>query len=195
MEAVEKQLSEFQKEYLWELEIPRVQTMKVAEAVPEEAYGWRPAEDARTFSAVLVHIANGNLMLLHRAGVHTPAVMEVCGPAKDNEAMPDWLEHVHRGVALERSLTVKSEVMAYLKLSFDEVIAAFTAMSEEELESPRDFFFNMPATARRIFLRILAHGHEHMGQAIAYTRAMGFKAPWPDPVKMMESVVAGQPVG
>jgi uncharacterized damage-inducible protein DinB len=195
MEEAVKELSEFQKEYLWELEIPRQQVLKMAEAVPEEAYGWRPAEDARTFSAVLVHIANGNLMLLHRAHVHTPAVAEVCGEAKEPEGMPEWLAQVHRSVAMERSLTGKAKVTAHLKRSFEEVIAAFTAMNEEELESPREFFFNVPATCRRIFLRILAHGHEHMGQVIAYTRVMGFKVPWPDPVKMMEDAVAGQHVG
>jgi uncharacterized damage-inducible protein DinB len=29
-------------------------------------------------------------------------------------------------------------------------------------------------------MRGLTHMHEHMGQLIAYTRAMGLSAPWPD---------------
>jgi len=41
------------------------------------------------------------------------------------------------------------------------------------------FFFEQ-TTVRRIYLRALTHMHEHMGQLIAYTRAMGAPAPWPD---------------
>ncbi len=181
-------LSTFQREYLWELEIPRKQVIAVAEAIPEEAYGWRPAEDARTFSAVLVHIAAGNLMLLYRADVFTPPVMELCGGI-DGDGPPQWLELVHKSFAMERSLTGKSEVLDFLKRSFDAVIQGFSASNDEELGRTREFFGQV-VTARRLYLRILAHAHEHMGQAIAYARAMGFRVPWPDPVKVMEEMVA-----
>lgn len=193
MAGTDTELSTFQREYLQELEIPRRQVMALAEAVPEEAYGWRPAEDARSFSAVLVHIANGNLMLVHRAHVHPPAEVEMDGAPGDEEGMVEWLEQVQRNLALEKLITGKKAVMTHLKRSFEEVIAAFSATTEQELERPRDLF-TQRTTCRRIYLRILAHGHEHMGQAIAYTRAMGFPAPWPDPVKLMEEIVASQQV-
>lgn len=181
-------LSTFQSEYLWELEIPRKQVTAVAEAIPENTYGWRPAEDARTFSAVLVHIAAGNLMLLYRADVFAPPVMELCGGI-EGDGPPQWLEVVHRSFQLERTLTRKSEILDLLKRSFDAVVEAFTATNEEELGRTRDFFGQV-VTPRRIYLRVLAHADEHMGQAIAYARAMGFHVPWPDPVKTMEEMVA-----
>lgn len=34
--------------------------------------------------------------------------------------------------------------------------------------------------------------HEHMGQAIAYVRSMGMKAPWPYPLKNLDRIVAGK---
>jgi uncharacterized damage-inducible protein DinB len=37
-----------------------------------------------------------------------------------------------------------------------------------------------PTAIRRVYVRMLAHTHAHRGQLIAYTRAMGLPAPWPD---------------
>jgi len=31
-----------------------------------------------------------------------------------------------------------------------------------------------------------------MGQAIAYVRSMGIKAPWPDPLKNLDRIAAGK---
>src|SRR3974390_2308915 len=128
-----KQLSAFQAEYLWELNIfPRVQLLALAEAIPEEAYGWRPAHDARSFSEVLVHIAGAMMMLLYRAEIYTPEVMKYCGPL-EGEDMSTWVEMVHHGLAKEKSLTKKPDVIALLKLGFDVVEREFTATSEEQL--------------------------------------------------------------
>lgn len=181
MEA--KQLTRFQSEYLWELSIPRVQLIALADAIPEEAFGWRPAQDARTFSEVLVHIAAGMMMLLHRAEAYTQEVMEFCGPL-EGEGMALWVEMVHRSLAKEKSITRKSDVIALLKQAFAAVEREFSATDSEHLEARRDF--GEVTTTRRIYLRILAHTHEHMGQAIAYAREMGFHVPWPDPIKEME---------
>jgi uncharacterized damage-inducible protein DinB len=182
------QLTSFQSEYLWELSIPKIQLLALAEAIPEEAYGWRPAEDARTFSAVLVHIGAAMMMLLHRAEAYTPEVMEFCG-SFEGEGMPMWVEMVHRSQAREKSITGKSDIVELLHSGFATVERTFTAMTEEKLAEKRDFG-GETTTARRIYLRILAHNHEHMGQAVAYAREMGFHVPWPDPVKEMERMVA-----
>jgi hypothetical protein len=44
----------------------------------------------------------------------------------------------------------------------------------------QDVFFGERTTARRVYMRGLTHMHEHMGQLIAYTGAVGMSAPWPD---------------
>ena len=179
-----KHLTSFHSEYLWELSIPRVQLLALADAIPEDDYGWRPAEDARRFSEVLVHIAAGMMMLLYRAEAYTQEVMEFCGPL-EGEGMPLWVEMVHRSLVKEKSITCKPEVIALLQQGFTIVEREFSITSEERLEERRDFGGEV-TTARRIYLRILAHTHEHMGQAIGYSREMGFHVPWPDPIQEME---------
>jgi hypothetical protein len=185
-----KNLTSFQKEYLWELSIPRVQLLGLAGTVPEEVYGWRPAPDARAFSEVLVHIAAGMMMLLHRAEAYCEEVMEFCGPL-EGEGMPLWVEMVHRSLEKEKSTTRKAEVMALLQQAFTVVEREFTSTTEERLDARRDFGGEV-TTARRIYLRILTHTHEHMGQAVAYARQMGFHVPWPDPIKEMERMAAAE---
>ncbi len=176
-------LSTFQREYLWELEIPSKQVLELAEAVPEEAYDWRPAEDARSFAAVLVHIAAGNLMLLYRADVHSAEVTRLCGSLA-TESPEQWLKLVRKSVGMEKTITSKDAVLDLLRSSFDAVKAAVRSMNPEELEKPREVW-NEVTTYRRVYMRILAHADEHMGQAIAYVRVMGFRVPWPDPIRMM----------
>lgn len=183
-------LTIFHKEYLWELSIARVQLLALADALPNEAYGWRPAQDARTFSEVLVHISAGMNMLLYSAEEYCEEVMEFCGPV-EGEGMPLWVEMVHRSLAKEKSITRKADVIALLKQSFAVVEREFSAASGQRLEEQRKFG-GEHTTLRRIYLRLLAHNHEHMGQAIAYAREMGFHVPWPDPIREMERMAAAE---
>jgi hypothetical protein len=62
----------FKGEYLWELDISEHHLCAVAEAIPAERYDWRPADDARSVSEVIVHIAAGNFALLDVVGVQSP---------------------------------------------------------------------------------------------------------------------------
>jgi len=180
----------FQREYLWELSIPQAQLLALAEAIPEEAYGWRPAQDARTFSEVLVHIGAAMMMLLYRAEVYAPEVMQFCGPL-EGEGVALWVEMVHRSLDKEKTLTKKTEAIALLKVGFAVVDREFAATSEDKLSATGNFG-GENTTARRIYLRILAHTHEHMGQAVAYAREMGFHVPWPDPIQEMERMAASE---
>jgi hypothetical protein len=187
---MEQTKEDFKREYLWELSIPRVQLLTLANAVPEERYGWKPAEDARSFSAVLVHIAAGNMMLLCRAGVSAPEVAEICG-AVESDSPAQWAALIRRNLELERNVTGKAAVIALIERSFATVERCFGATTEEELGKAANFFGEQ-TTQRRLYLRMLAHSHEHMGQAIAYVRSMGMQAPWPDPLKNLDRIVAGK---
>jgi uncharacterized damage-inducible protein DinB len=186
---MEETKGDFKREYLWELSIPKVQLLALANAVPEEKFGWRPAEDARSFSAVLVHIAAGNMMLLCRAGVNAPEVTEICGSI-ENDSPAQWATVIRKSLELERTLTGKAAVCTLLEKSFATVERCFGAATEEELGKAANFFGEQ-TTQRRLYLRMLAHSHEHMGQAIAYVRCMGINAPWPDPVKSLDRIVEG----
>jgi uncharacterized damage-inducible protein DinB len=179
----------FHGEYLWELDIPQTQLLALAAAVPEEKYGWSPAEGARSFSAVLVHIAAANFALLHLAGVRGPGGVDLYGPLQGDE-FAQLAAIIRHNVSLEQTLTQKQEVIDLLRRSFESVRQAFTESSVKDLERI-GHFFGEPATVRRVYLRMLAHTHEHMGQAIAYARSIGVAVPWPDPLKEFD---AGMPV-
>ncbi len=179
----------FRHEYLTELKIAETQLVALGEAVPEDGYAWRPAENTRSFSAVLVHIAAGNLMLLDRAGVCEPEVMLLYG-AIEGDRISRLVAVIRKNLALERSVLAKGDVLDLLARSFDAVRRSFAAATDEELEVTENFF-GEPSTVRRVYMRMLAHTHEHMGQAIAYARMMGMKVPWPDPLDELEQIAAG----
>ncbi|HEV2134147.1 MAG TPA: DinB family protein [Terracidiphilus sp.] len=174
----------FHGEYLWELGIPEKQLLALAAAVPNETYSWRPAEDARSFAAVLVHVATANFMLLRMAGVPSPATEHFYG-ALQGDQFAQIVFTVRRNLALENALAAKEEVIDLLERSFDAVRRSFSACTPEDLEQTGSFF-GETTTVRRVYLRILAHAHEHMGQAIAYARASGTRVPWPDALKQLD---------
>jgi uncharacterized damage-inducible protein DinB len=98
---------------------------------------------------------------------------------------------IRKNLELERTLTGKAAVRILLEKSFATVERCFGAATEEELGKAANFFGEQ-TTQRRLYLRMLAHSHEHMGQAIAYVRSMGIKAPWPDPLKNLDRIAAGK---
>ncbi len=190
MEAVQAEVSQFQREYLWELQYAEKQIMQIAEAIPAESYGWRPAKDARSFTEPLAHIAAACMMLIYRAELYTPEVTAFCGnPA--GEGMAKWVTMAHNGLALEKTLVEKQSVIDALKRAFHEVRQTFLDVPEKDMETVRDFGGEV-TTVRRIYLRILTHCHEHMGQVVGYSRMMGFAVPWPDPIRVMEQMAASK---
>jgi uncharacterized damage-inducible protein DinB len=130
------------------------------------------------------------MMLLCRARVSAPEVVEICG-AVESDSPAQWADVIRRTLELERTQTGKDAVIALIERSFATVERCFGAAKEEELGKAANFFGEQ-TTQRRLYLRMLAHSHEHMGQAIAYVRSMGMQAPWPDPLKNLERIVEGK---
>jgi len=166
----------FKGEYLWEFDIAHRQLTALAEAFPAERYEWRAAETARSVSEILVHIAVGNLTLLGTVGIE--AAPDLHGKL-EGEIVPRMMGMIEKNNGLEKTITGKPAVSALLRRSLDALQTTFTKASDTELER-QDVFFGELTTVRRVYLRALSHMHEHMGQLIGYTRAMGLAAPWPD---------------
>lgn len=181
-------LTGFKREVLAELMYAELQLLALAEAVPAEDYGWAPAEDAPTFAGVLVHIAAGNLGLLDQVGSHAPEAVELYAGI-EGDALTRAAGIVHKNQSLEKTVTEKAAVIDLLARSLAAVRASWTEASEGELWATMHLFGELE-TVRRVYLRMLAHSHEHMGQAVAYVRAMGYQVPWPDPVKKLEETEA-----
>lgn len=133
------------------------QVVALAEAIPEEKYSWRPAPGVRSTSEVFMHIAIANLGLLSITGPKLPADL----------TSPD----------MERTVTAKVDVISWLKRSFDAVKTARANLKPGDLE--RKVKVNgRDATVDGMYLRIIVHAHEHMGQMIAYARVNGIVPPW-----------------
>jgi uncharacterized damage-inducible protein DinB len=132
------------------------QLIALAEATPSDKFGWRPAPGVRSTSEVYMHIVMANFYLLSATGPKMPS---------------DLKEDA------ERTITSKAEVINWLKRSLDAVKQAHLA------ENPKDLarkvrIEDRDATVDGMYLRIIIHANEHMGQLIAYARMTGVVPPW-----------------
>jgi hypothetical protein len=78
---------------------------------------------------------------------------------------------------MEKDITEKPAVIEWLQRSFEAVKAARAAMKPEDL--PRAVsVMNHEGTVDGIYLRIIVHANEHLGQLVAYARHIGIAPPW-----------------
>src|SRR5499427_1695010 len=133
------------------------QLIALAEATPADKFAWRPAAGVRSTSEVYMHIAIANFYLLSFSG----------------PKMPEDLKE-----GLEKSVTAKADVINWLKRSLEAVKAAHAAATPEELKRKVKLFGSRDTTVDGVYLRIIVHANEHMGQLVAYARMTGVKPPW-----------------
>jgi len=132
------------------------QLIALAEATPADKFAWRPAPGVRSTSEVYMHIAMANFWLLH-----------VTGPK-----MPDDLKE-----GMEKSVTSKADVIKWLQRSLDAVKQAHLGETPQDLQR-KVHVADRDATVDGMYLRIIVHANEHMGQLIAYARMNGVVPPW-----------------
>jgi len=132
------------------------QLIALAEATPAEKFSWRPAPGVRSTSEVYMHIAEANFYLLSVTGPKMPA-------------------DVKEG--MEKSVTAKADVISWLRRSLDAVKQAHLAVTQTDLQR-KVHIADRDATVDGMYLRIIVHANEHMGQLIAYGRMSGIVPPW-----------------
>jgi uncharacterized damage-inducible protein DinB len=132
------------------------QLIALAEATPAEKFAWRPAAGVRSTSEVYMHIAIANFYLLSVTGPKMPADL--------NENM-------------EKTVTSKAEVITWLKRSLEAVKTAHAAATPKDLER-KVHIADRDAAVDGMYLRIIVHDNEHMGQLVAYARMTGVVPPW-----------------
>ncbi|MEM7049521.1 MAG: DinB family protein [Acidobacteriota bacterium] len=148
------------------LEATAKKIVALAEATPEDMFGWRPNVEVRTVSEVYMHIVGANLLLPVSLGATPPEGLEM----GDNPYAT--LQQ------LEKDITTKKEVIAKLEESFAYVTQALASLEDLDTEVQ---LFGAPQPKRAYYMVLLGHAHEHLGQAIAYTRSMGIVPPWSQP--------------
>jgi uncharacterized damage-inducible protein DinB len=167
----------FKQDYLWELDYASSQLIALAEAMPAEKYAWRPGEGVRSVSEVYAHVALGNFFLLDILG--QPAPEDLYGKlAGQGRERCDAI--VKRNEAMEKSFGEKARVVELLKRSFEAPRKAVEGLSAADWDKRVDFF-GRSLSARAVYMRMLAHAHEHMGQSVAYARVNGVVPPWSRP--------------
>ncbi len=132
------------------------QLIALAEATPAEKFAWRPAPGVRSTSEVYMHIAIANFYFLSVVG---------------KQKMPPELK------GAEKTVTSKPEVIAWLKRALDGTAAARRSEKGEDLQRKVNFA-GRETTADAVYLRMIVHANEHMGQLVAYARMTGVVPPW-----------------
>lgn len=132
------------------------QLIALAEATPAEKFAWRPAPGVRSTSEVYMHIVMGNFYLLSVTGPKMPADLKE---------------------GMDKSVTAKADVISWLKRSLDAVKDARLSVKPDDLQR-KVHIADRDATVDGMYLRIIIHANEHMGQLIAYARMTGVVPPW-----------------
>src|SRR5579863_8026041 len=131
------------------------QLIALAEATPADRFAWRPALGVRSTSEVYMHIVMANFFLL-----------SVTGPKMPTDLRED----------AEKTVTSKAEVIAWLKRSLDAVKQAHLAADPKDMTRKLKVEGH-DATVDGMYLRIIVHANEHMGQLVAYARMTGVVPP------------------
>jgi uncharacterized damage-inducible protein DinB len=143
--------------YDGELKHVTSQLLALAEATPADKFAWRPAPGVRSTSEVYMHIAIANFYFL--------SVVE-------KQPMPSEIK-----TGFEKSVTAKADVISWLRRSLDAARNARASETPKELQRKVEFL-KQSTTADAVYLRLIIHCNEHMGQLVAYARMTGVAPPW-----------------
>lgn len=152
-----KPSSSVKSDILWQIHDAEKKLLQLAEATPAEKYGWRPSEGVRTTGEVFMHVAGGNYFLPTFWGGKVPEGVDPRG--------------------FEKMGNDKAKVIETLKASFAHATKVIEALPDADLDRQIKMFGN-DTTVRMAVLVVATHGHEHLGQAIAYARSSGVVPPW-----------------
>ncbi len=141
------------------LDLERVQKkfVDLANAVPQDKFGWRPSEDTRSFAEVLLHVAAERYQIL--------ALMGATPPSDSN------------GKTFDKSTSDKAKIIEELNKPWQFTQRTITGMSNA------DFAKLLPklgpqANAGDVVYILVSDAHEHLGQAVTYARTNGVVPPW-----------------
>ena len=129
-------------------------TLKVANLMPEEKYGFKPVPDEMSFGEQLLHIS-ANLSWLTSSYI-TNVKATVTKAAKQVQK--------------------KEEIIQLLKKTYDFAISALKLFEASHLTDTVSFFAG-PKTKLQIINLISDHQTHHRGQMIVYLRLNGIKPP------------------
>jgi hypothetical protein len=130
------------------------QMAKLADAMPEDKYGFKSTPAQRSFGEHVMHIAGANVMIIKTLGAKTPAP------------------------SLNMKATSKADVMKAMADSFDFGIAAIREQTDMTMgETVQGPSFLGPSTRARMVWATLGHTWDTYGQMVVYLRLNGIVPP------------------
>jgi uncharacterized damage-inducible protein DinB len=146
------------KELIGQLDDAEQKLVALCNAMPADKFIWRPGPGVRSVSEVFMHVVESNLSIPGIAGVAASTTVRV-PPGADT------------------SLVNKARIADFLTRSFEHTKNAVMAISDAQMDTKVNLF-GQPSTKRGVMVLLVAHAHEHLGQAIAYARMNGVVPPW-----------------
>lgn len=144
-------------EILRQIDAARDKLVALAEATPADKFTWRPNDKVRTIGEVYAHVAGGNYFIPTLWGVKPPEGVDMRG--------------------LEKQGSDKAKTIDALKKSFEHVHKVVDATTDADLHKSVKLF-DHDGTVLEGLMIVASHGHEHLGQSIAYARSVGIVPPW-----------------
>jgi uncharacterized damage-inducible protein DinB len=151
--------SSFKSEISQQFEASATKVLALAEAMPEQSYGWSPMEGVASVVSVYMHISRYNYMYPEEnLGVPSPMGAPAYGRWEDE-------------------VTTKAEAVAIVAASMDHVRSVIANMSDAELNAGTRLY-GRDVGKWSVLLQLVAHMNEHLGQSVAYARSNGVTPPW-----------------
>lgn len=140
----------------------RTYYLKSADEMPEENYGFKPAETVRSFGEIIAHVAGANYL--------------ICSAAKGEKSPHGENEFVTSATTREAIIKAAKESVAYCDAAFD---AATDTTLSKLVASPFSANGKLPLGA--VLVDNIGHVNEHYGNLVTYLRIKGLVPPSSQP--------------
>ncbi len=149
-----------EKQYAGDLTTLHAKVLALANAIPAEKYPWRPSEQVRTVSQLLMHIAGEWYYLCPRSVAALPPA-DFGAPGESMRKLEE--------------ITAKPDVLMQLDKSWMHCRSVLDTIDPAKLVPD-----SLPGKMGfpRVVLLLSGDQHEHLGQLIAYARSIGVTPPW-----------------
>jgi uncharacterized damage-inducible protein DinB len=149
-----------ERQYAGDLTLLHDKVLALANAIPADKFAWRPSDQVRTVSQLLMHIAGEWFYLCPRSVASQP---------------PADFGPVGEATRKLEEVSAKPEVLAQLNKAWTHCRSTLDRINPALLIPD-----SLPAKMGfpRVVLLVTGDQHEHLGQLIAYARSVGVTPPW-----------------
>ena len=143
----------------------RGNTIKIAEEIPEDKYGYRVAEGTRSVAETLAHLATSTGWAQEMHGQRIPAVR-----------FDLFMAAMQKGMAAAAALKTKAQILDALRSEGDKFVAFLESFPDEALAERVQYPAGMqPPDKSRFEMLLSAKEHEmhHRGQLMVIERLLG----------------------